>query len=76
VQRVGSVPDEEMFREFNMGIGFALVVAAEGVDRVRSSLARAGLKTHILGRATDDPARTVRFTPRSLVGRDGAFGRA
>jgi len=76
VQRVGSVPDEEMFRAFNMGIGFALVVAPEAVDRVRSSLARADLKAHVLGRATDDPARTVRFTPRSLVGRDGSFVRA
>jgi phosphoribosylformylglycinamidine cyclo-ligase len=76
VQRVGSVPDEEMFRAFNMGIGFALVVAPEAVDRVRASLARADLKAHVLGRATDDPARTVRFTPRSLVGRDGSFVRA
>jgi len=76
IQRIGSVPDEEMFRAFNMGIGFALVVAGKAVDRVRTSLERAGLKSHVLGRTTDDPARTVRFTPRSLVGREGAFERA
>ena len=76
LQHIGSVPDEEMFRAFNMGIGFTVVVAPEGVNRVQSSLARAELKTHVLGRATDDPARTIRFAPRSLVGRDGSFRRA
>jgi phosphoribosylformylglycinamidine cyclo-ligase len=76
LQRIGSVSDEEMFRVFNMGIGFAVVVAPEGVDRVRSSLARAKLRTHVLGYATEDPARVIRFDPYSLVGRDGRFARS
>lgn len=33
------VSDEEMFRVFNMGIGFCLVVAADGVEQVVSTVA-------------------------------------
>lgn len=76
VQRLGDVAVEEMYRTFNMGIGFAVVVGAEGADAARASLERAGLAVHVLGRATDDPERTIRFQPRGLVGRRGRFTRA
>lgn len=32
------VPEDEMYRVFNMGVGFCLVVAANGVDEVMSTL--------------------------------------
>jgi phosphoribosylaminoimidazole (AIR) synthetase len=70
------VPNEEMFRAFNMGIGFALVVAPEGVALARTILEDSGLTVHELGRATDDPARTIHLRPRGLVGRDGRFARS
>jgi phosphoribosylformylglycinamidine cyclo-ligase len=76
IQRLGGVPDEEMYRAFNMGIGFALIVAPESAGRARAILEAAGLAVHDLGRATDDPARTIRLRPRGLVGRDGGFTRA
>jgi phosphoribosylformylglycinamidine cyclo-ligase len=76
VQRLGDVSVEEMYRTFNMGIGFALVVGAERADVARRSLERAGLRVHVLGRATDDPDRTIRFEPRGLVGRGGRFTQA
>jgi phosphoribosylformylglycinamidine cyclo-ligase len=76
LQRLGSIPDEEMYRAFNMGIGFALVVAPEGVDAVRARLADEGLGVHLLGRATEDAERTIHLRPRGLVGRGGRFTRA
>jgi phosphoribosylformylglycinamidine cyclo-ligase len=76
LQRTGRIADEEMYRAFNMGIGFTLVVAPEGADDARQLLERAGLTVHVLGRATDDPERTIRFGPRKLVGRRGRFVRA
>jgi len=76
IQRLGGVPNEEMFRAFNMGIGFALVVAPEGVARARSILEDSGLTVHELGRATDDPARAIHLRPHGLVGRDGRFARS
>ncbi len=65
-----------MYRAFNMGIGFTLVVAPEGVDRVRRCLEGHGLRVHALGVATEDPERTIHLRPRGLVGRAGRFVRA
>src|SRR5437762_2462388 len=76
VQRLGGIADEEMYRAFNMGVGFALVVAPEGVDRVSAALAEAGLRAHVLGRAVDDPERSIHLRLRRLVGRGGRFTRA
>jgi phosphoribosylformylglycinamidine cyclo-ligase len=42
VQRLGAISDEEMYQTFNMGIGFALVVAREHLSETRRRLARAG----------------------------------
>ena len=76
VQRVGAIPDEEMYRVFNMGIGFTLVVAPEGAGGARTLLESAGLRVHDLGRATEDAGRAILFRPRGLVGRQGRFTRA
>ena len=75
IQRMGDVPDEEMYRAFNMGLGFALVIAPEGADAVRAELEAAGERVHVLGRATDDAERTLRIHSRGLVGRRGRFSR-
>jgi phosphoribosylformylglycinamidine cyclo-ligase len=76
LQRLGDIPDEEMFRAFNMGIGFTIVVASDGAAAVRSRLEQQGVAVHVLGRATDDPERTLRLQPRGLLGRAGSFTRA
>jgi phosphoribosylformylglycinamidine cyclo-ligase len=34
IQQAGEVPDHEMYRVFNMGIGFVLVVDPEGAEPV------------------------------------------
>ena len=76
VQRLGEVAEEEMFRAFNMGIGFCLVIAPDGADRARRLLAERGLGVHVLGRATDDLERTITIRSRGLIGRGGRFVRA
>jgi len=75
LQRLGRIADEEMYRAFNMGIGFAVVVAPAGAGEARTRLERAGLRVHELGRATDDAQRTIHLRPRRLVGRAGRFTR-
>jgi phosphoribosylformylglycinamidine cyclo-ligase len=76
LQRAGEIADEEMYRAFNMGIGFTVVVAPDGADTAQRLLERAGLTVHFLGRATEDPERTINFRPEKLVGRRGRFVRA
>jgi len=76
VQRFGQIADEEMYRAFNMGVGFALVVAPGAADEVRARLERAGERVHVLGHAIADEERTIHLRPRGLVGRRGRFLRA
>jgi phosphoribosylformylglycinamidine cyclo-ligase len=38
IQRLGSVPDEEMYRTFNMGMGMVLLVAPKQADRILGSI--------------------------------------
>jgi phosphoribosylformylglycinamidine cyclo-ligase len=76
LQRLGDIDDAEMYRAFNMGIGFALVVAPDGVAATRAVLEGHGLAVHVLGRATADAERTVQLRSRKLVGRAGRFAAA
>jgi phosphoribosylformylglycinamidine cyclo-ligase len=39
IQRLGDVPDEEMYRTFNMGMGMVLMVAPAQTDRILGSIA-------------------------------------
>jgi phosphoribosylformylglycinamidine cyclo-ligase len=60
IQELGDVSDEEMHEVFNMGCGFAVVVAAADEDA-----ALEGLRAHYpdakrIGRATQEPGPVVR----------------
>ncbi|MDD5134561.1 MAG: phosphoribosylformylglycinamidine cyclo-ligase [Phycisphaerae bacterium] len=49
LQKSGPVEDAEMFRVFNMGIGFVLVVAPDFADSVAAQLTRTGETVYKLG---------------------------
>jgi len=54
LQRVGSVPEDEMFRTFNMGIGMIVACAADAAERVTAMLQAAGeAGVHRIGRIID-----------------------
>jgi phosphoribosylformylglycinamidine cyclo-ligase len=75
IQRLGHVEDEEMYRVFNMGIGFCLVLPESAADAAARIAAEHGTPCHRLGTAVADPARRITLRPRRLIGRDGAFQR-
>jgi phosphoribosylformylglycinamidine cyclo-ligase len=50
LQKLGNIPQAEMMRTFNMGIGMVLVVPAKKFKKVQSILDRAGEKGHTIGR--------------------------
>ena len=50
LQQLGNVPQEEMMRTFNMGIGMILVVPADKYKKVESIIERSGEKCLIIGR--------------------------
>jgi len=73
IQRRGDVPDSEMFRVYNMGVGFCVVVAARHAERVIELAARQGKKAAVVGHAVADPARRVWIPQRGLVGCGDTF---
>jgi phosphoribosylformylglycinamidine cyclo-ligase len=72
----GRVGDEEMFRVFNMGVGFCVVVAEASADAAMRVVAGAGGTARRIGRVTGGPVGQVTVPRRGLVGRDGRFERA
>jgi len=55
LQRTGQVPDEDMYRAFNMGIGLIIACADVAADQVLADLAAAGeLHAIRIGRVTGD----------------------
>jgi len=49
LSRIGNIDREEMFRVFNMGVGFTLVVRPRVAASVRRRLARHDFETWVLG---------------------------
>ncbi|WP_297454524.1 phosphoribosylformylglycinamidine cyclo-ligase [Persephonella sp.] len=49
IQKEGNVPEEEMFRTFNMGIGLILVVPAKEKDKTVEILEELGEKFFVIG---------------------------
>ena len=50
LQREGAVPREDMWRTFNCGVGFVLIVAEADVATIGADLDRAGLAHRAIGR--------------------------
>jgi phosphoribosylformylglycinamidine cyclo-ligase len=49
LQREGGVPRAEMWRTFNCGIGFTVILARDDVATARAALAQSGLPSWIIG---------------------------
>jgi phosphoribosylformylglycinamidine cyclo-ligase len=50
LQQLGNVPQEEMFRTFNMGLGMLIVVPSKKFKKAQTVLERAGEKAYTVGR--------------------------
>ena len=50
MQHIGNVPQDDMMRTFNMGIGMVLVVPAKKFKRVQSMIEKMGEKAYLIGR--------------------------
>ncbi len=61
LQREGAVADEEMWRTFNCGIGFVLVVSPDDVAAVAGDLDRLGLAHRPIGRVVRADGERVRI---------------
>jgi phosphoribosylformylglycinamidine cyclo-ligase len=73
IQKAGKISDAEMFRVYNMGIGFCVVVDPADVDATLEVLGGSGTECHVLGHAVPDARRRVWVAPRRLLGENGRF---
>jgi phosphoribosylformylglycinamidine cyclo-ligase len=61
LQRSGSVPETDMLRTFNMGVGLILVVAAADADGVLGGLRGAGESPAVIGEIVPGASPCVRY---------------
>jgi len=73
LKRCGGIPDEEMYRVFNMGIGFCVIVAPEEESKAVEILRRRGHWAGRIGRCVADSERKVAIPALRLVGCDDQF---
>ena len=59
LQETGPVEEEEMYRVFNMGIGFVLIVAEDFANSIAKKLSRYGEKVYKIGRITTGSGKVV-----------------
>lgn len=71
VQEAGGIDVAEMYRVFNMGVGFCAVVPASDADGALAAGREVRIEGWVLGRCVADEARTVRLRPPGLAGSSG-----
>jgi phosphoribosylformylglycinamidine cyclo-ligase len=59
LQAKGPVEEDEMYNVFNMGIGFALIVAEDFVDSIAEKLLHYGEKVYKIGRVTSGTGKVI-----------------
>jgi phosphoribosylformylglycinamidine cyclo-ligase len=59
LQTEGPVEEDEMFRVFNMGVGFVLIVAEDFADSIKNKLTKYGEKVYKIGRITSGIGKVV-----------------
>ena len=59
LQKIGPVEENEMFKVFNMGIGFVLIVAEDFANSIAKKLSRFGEKVYKIGRITTGTGKVI-----------------
>jgi phosphoribosylformylglycinamidine cyclo-ligase len=59
LQKAGPVEETEMYRVFNMGIGFVMIVAEDFANSIKMKLTRYGRKVYNIGRITTGTGKVI-----------------
>ncbi len=59
IQQYGNVPEDDMFKTFNMGIGLVLIVSQNKADAIASKLNSQGFPATIIGKVKEGEKKTV-----------------
>ncbi|MBI4596326.1 MAG: phosphoribosylformylglycinamidine cyclo-ligase [Candidatus Tectomicrobia bacterium] len=75
IQEAGKVSDEEMFRVYNMGIGFCLVVPESEASAVLDICKKFNVEGYKIGYSVNDGKKEVIIEEKKLIGKDDKFHR-
>ena len=59
IQRLGEIPERDMFNTFNMGVGMSMAVSRESADRALAALKAADVDAYVIGEITEGEERIV-----------------
>ncbi len=76
IQSRGDIDLAEMYRVFNMGVGFIAVVARTDADRALALVRRAGYEARVIGEAIASEKKQVLLPKQGLLGEGERFRRA
>ena len=67
IQRLGNVSSWEMYRTFNMGVGFCVVAPEHEIDEVIRIFKAHGFKAMRIGEVIDEPRVEIRLKDEKLI---------
>ncbi len=75
IQSAGNIKTEEMYRVFNMGIGFCVIVPDERsvIHEVEAAARTHGFEAQVIGSVIEDGAKRVFLSEHDLVGEGDRF---
>lgn len=73
IQKVGEISTKEMFRVFNMGIGFCIVVPEGEVKKVFDICKKFRIDCYKMGYTVKDSEKKVLIEPKKLIGKGDKF---
>jgi phosphoribosylformylglycinamidine cyclo-ligase len=62
-----TVTDEEMFKTFNMGWGFGIIVNKKEIDKAMNTLEQGDIKPEIIGKVTDKQIIEIKYQNKKLI---------
>ena len=62
-----TVTDEEMFKTFNMGWGFGIIVDKTEIDKAMNTLEQDSVKPEIIGKVTDKQTVEIKYKGKKMV---------
>ena len=62
-----TISDEEMFKTFNMGWGFGIIVDKTDTDKAMNTIEQDSVKTEIIGKVTDKQKVEVQYQNKKMI---------
>lgn len=75
IQKAGNISDAEMYRVFNMGIGFCIIIPDDRavLNQIHEVARRHNVESFEIGNVIEGPNRRVLIPEKGLVGQGGQF---